>query len=628
MAKAKRTALICYDKIAQKDEKGDLVKVIDREKNETELFYTLTDANSKVTRFTYDEFGNVRTVTDAKNNITESIYDEKGQLVTTVYADETTIESDNPRMVTVYDAGGRERASIDAEGVITHYIYDVAGRLVETIYGDEISLSTFLAEMDLGTYQPTEYTLAGVDWTKVLYPVATPLRVLNADLPRTKTEYSEDGRVQAEIDIVVNYSYDDNGNLKTRTEGGETVNYVWDDQNRLVEVQSSSGIVNYVYDDDNIRVSETVGGEMRSYLLDKNRPYAQVLAEYNNGNLDASYVYGLDLISQERGSVDSYYLVDGLGSTRGLTDENGNVTDVYHYDAYGNLTDSVGNSENDYLFAGEQFDESLDQYYLRQRYYDPSVGRFTRRDTYEGDNFDPITLHKYLYAGANPINGIDPSGLFTNNLNEIQVALTILGVLSNSYGLARNTYLALNADNNTDKLIHSIDAGMNLLGLFLPFMGPGASSGLASASGGSFGAAYVANTSRLVGSVLIPTSQAIGSAVFMAAHQAEWELYDSSGNEVESGEVKSGGTSPGRRLNWQEQLLTHTERKVLSALEGSVNEGDIVVVRGTLPPCNPGNRGCQRAMQEFANKKNVTVIYEHLLQGNRGNFKPYIYKPQ
>ncbi|WP_323227209.1 RHS repeat-associated core domain-containing protein [Spirulina sp. 06S082] len=94
-----------------------------------------------------------------------------------------------------------------------------------------------------------------------------------------------------------------------------------------------------------------------------------------------------------------------------MTDENGNITDVYSYDAYGNLTNSVGNSENSYLFAGEQFDDNLDQYYLRQRYYDPSVGRFTRRDTYEGDNFDPITLHKYLYTGANPINAIDPSGL-------------------------------------------------------------------------------------------------------------------------------------------------------------------------------------------------------------------------
>ncbi|MEA5470219.1 RHS repeat-associated core domain-containing protein [Spirulina sp. 06S082] len=134
------------------------------------------------------------------------------------------------------------------------------------------------------------------------------------------------------------------------------------------------------------------------------------------------------LISQERNDVDSYYLVDGLGSTKGLTDENGNVTDVYSYDAYGNLIDSVGNSENDYLFAGEQFDSNLDQYYLRQRYYDPSVGRFTRRDTYEGRNNEPITLHKYLYANGNPVSYIDPSGLAS--LPEINSTFVLQNVLT------------------------------------------------------------------------------------------------------------------------------------------------------------------------------------------------------
>ncbi|MEA5471829.1 hypothetical protein [Spirulina sp. 06S082] len=44
--------------------------------------------------------------------------------------------------------------------------------------------------------------------------------------------------------------------------------------------------------------NETIGGETTSYLLDKNRPYAQVLAEYIGDDEIASYVYGLDLISQ------------------------------------------------------------------------------------------------------------------------------------------------------------------------------------------------------------------------------------------------------------------------------------------------------------------------------------------
>jgi hypothetical protein len=62
---------------------------------------------------------------------------------------------------------------------------------------------------------------------------------------------------------------------------------------------------------------------MTEYLVDKNLPYDQVLEESVNNVLSASYVHGLDLISQERGNVDSFYLVDGLGSTRGLTDASG-----------------------------------------------------------------------------------------------------------------------------------------------------------------------------------------------------------------------------------------------------------------------------------------------------------------
>ncbi|MBP0030536.1 RHS repeat-associated core domain-containing protein, partial [Roseofilum sp. Guam] len=216
---------------------------------------------------------------------------------------------------------------------------------------------------------------------------------------------------------------DDNGNLLYRTERNETVNYVWDDRNRLIAVEENGERVEFEYDDDNIRVSQTVAGEKTSFLLDKNRPYAQVLAEFVDGEEVASYVYGLDLISQQRNGEDWFYFVDGLGSTRGLTDGRGEVTDAYWYDAYGNLVERVGSSENDYLFAGEQFDEQLGQYYLRQRYYDTATGRFTRRDTYEGRLNEPITLHKYLYAHGNPVNGIDPTGFSTIVLGGAYLAI-------------------------------------------------------------------------------------------------------------------------------------------------------------------------------------------------------------
>ncbi|MCC3595805.1 MULTISPECIES: papain fold toxin domain-containing protein [unclassified Microcoleus] len=188
--------------------------------------------------------------------------------------------------------------------------------------------------------------------------------------------------------------------------------------------------VSYAYDADGGRVSKTVNGVKTDYLVDGNRDYAQVLEERVNNSLGASYVYGLDLISQERGVNDSYYLVDGLGSTRGLANGAGGVTDVYNYDAFGNLIGRTGSTVNGYLFAGEQYDSNLGGYYLRQRYYDQYRGRFASQDPFEGWMSDPMSLHNYLYAHANPVNAIDPSGLSTLSIGSQLDLIFAVGALA------------------------------------------------------------------------------------------------------------------------------------------------------------------------------------------------------
>nr|WP_253938801.1 RHS repeat-associated core domain-containing protein [Hahella sp. HN01] len=80
----------------------------------------------------------------------------------------------------------------------------------------------------------------------------------------------------------------------------------------------------------------------------------------------------------------SYYVYDGQGSVRSLTNQTGDQTDSYHYDAFGILLHSEGDTPNSYLYTGEQYDVSLDQYYLRARYYDQNQGRFTQMDTWMG----------------------------------------------------------------------------------------------------------------------------------------------------------------------------------------------------------------------------------------------------
>jgi RHS repeat-associated protein len=62
------------------------------------------------------------------------------------------------------------------------------------------------------------------------------------------------------------------------------------------------------------------------------------------------------------------------------------------------------------FYRGEQYDPDLGLYYLRARYYDPLTGRFLSRDPNAGYIDLPKTLHKYLYAGGDPVNGFDPTG--------------------------------------------------------------------------------------------------------------------------------------------------------------------------------------------------------------------------
>jgi RHS repeat-associated protein len=215
--------------------------------------------------------------------------------------------------------------------------------------------------------------------------------------------------------------YDANGN--TVNSGG--IGNVYDFENHLIQ----QGGATMVYDGNGNRVSKTVAGLTTNFLISEINPtgYAQVVSESfsgGTGNREEShaYVYGLDRISQNRLAFinsqnitqASYYVYDGHGSVRALTDPNGNVTDTYDYDAFGNEIHTTATlaspTVNEFLFAGEQFDSDLHLYYNRARYLNTTTGRFWTMDTFEADAESPFSLHKYLYATADPINALDPSG--------------------------------------------------------------------------------------------------------------------------------------------------------------------------------------------------------------------------
>jgi RHS repeat-associated protein len=139
-----------------------------------------------------------------------------------------------------------------------------------------------------------------------------------------------------------------------------------------------------------------------------------VVEEIVNGAPQRTYTYGRQRISQNQvvngAWVQSFYGYDGFASVRQLTDKTGAVTDAYAYDAWGNTINSAGTTPNNYLYRGEQYDSDLGLYYLRARYFNPVTGRFLSRDSRDGSTRTPASLHKYLYANGDPVNGRDPSG--------------------------------------------------------------------------------------------------------------------------------------------------------------------------------------------------------------------------
>ena len=116
-----------------------------------------------------------------------------------------------------------------------------------------------------------------------------------------------------------------------------------------------------------------------------------------------------------------------------LANGTGQTTDTWTYDAWGETTSRTGVTENDYQYAGERFDRTTELYQLRARYMDPKTGTFLSLDPYQGNRHDPASLHKYMYANANPVNNTDPTGLWT--LGEMGGAMAGQSILAGANGL-------------------------------------------------------------------------------------------------------------------------------------------------------------------------------------------------
>lgn len=365
---------------------------------------TVTDPDGGVARYSYDRVNNVVLMTLPNGTVRTNVYDDLSRLTYLEHRNSTSVIASY--RYTLGPTGNRVAVQ-EHDGRQVRYDYDALYRLVrERVSRDPIGPN------------PTN--------SYVYDPVGNRLFFTNSLEGVTAYAYDDNDQLLAETlntqlsTLNTAYTYDANGNTLSRSNAIEQAFYGWSAENRLITATvngtNSTHQQAYQYDDDGIRVAAFVDADETRYLIDANRPFAQVVEEYApNGVVRAIYTHGPHhLISQSRASARSWYHADGLGSTRALTSLNGNPTDRYHFDAYGRTLAQSGPTENSYLFVGEQRDGALDLDFLRARYMDFKVGRFISRDLLEGREELPITHNKYVYANAHPTDYVDASGYWAS----------------------------------------------------------------------------------------------------------------------------------------------------------------------------------------------------------------------
>lgn len=123
-----------------------------------------------------------------------------------------------------------------------------------------------------------------------------------------------------------------------------------------------------------------------------------------------------------------YYIKNLQGDIVKIIDQAGTEVASYVYDAWGNIKNTIGNSNlkelNPFRYRGYVYDEESSLYYLQSRYYDPFTGRFINADDtdYIGLTESVLSSNIFIYCKNNSINNIDPTGYWSITITRGMVA--------------------------------------------------------------------------------------------------------------------------------------------------------------------------------------------------------------
>jgi RHS repeat-associated protein len=377
--------------------------------------YSFSDPFYYGINYTYDSVGNRIKLKVNGATYTTYSYDAVNRLT-------NLADSANLNFTYSYDAVNRLTSRSAPNGVTSSYGYDDLDRLTSLMH----TAGTTTLNSNLYTYNDanniSNWTTPTAQRTYTYDAVDRLTAVTNFELPSETYSYDALGNRTAShlsagygyqpFNRLTNtanatYSYDNNGNLVSKTDALGTWTFVYDEENRLTEVNKPGGLtINYKYDGLGRRIQRTTNaGANERYVYDGNDALIDLNADWS---VAATYLNdsGLDRHLRQTSPTagGAYFLTDHLGSTTALADGSGNLLEQVGYDSFGN---SSGSTRTRYTYTGRERDPDTGLLYYRARFFDPQLGRFISEDPLglqAGVNF-------YSYVSNNPVDWTDPTGL-------------------------------------------------------------------------------------------------------------------------------------------------------------------------------------------------------------------------
>ena len=277
---------------------------------------------------------------------------------------------------------------------------------------------------------------------------------------------------QLDTNKEICYTYDDNGNILTKSVNGEIIEYkykedgdqlvsfgnetfvydvmgnpttyrgktaTWQNVRQLKKLNNGTVDVEYTYNGIGLRTAKKVGDVTITYTYDSNDKLIKEV-----GTKSIEYVYGADGIIGIKISETPYmFRKNVFGDVTHIYDSTGALVGKYSYTAFGECvieldTNNVA-SDNPIRYRGYYYDADTKLYYLKSRYYDPELGRFMTIDGIEYLDPDTINgLNLYAYCGNNPVMNVDPNGndFWSWLLGAFAIVATAVGDFFATYGAA------------------------------------------------------------------------------------------------------------------------------------------------------------------------------------------------